>query len=128
MMQLKRKKGFLMSADKTETNNASVGKSEMDRRKTRINSIILSVVVLFILALYLRFAWNRYNDIASSEAAMLAQSVESLLHPEHISELSGTKEDLNKPAYVMTQLSLKRLVETNSPIRFAYRSIISFSF
>lgn len=109
-----------MSADKTETNNASVGKSEMDRRKTRINSIILSVVVLFILALYLRFAWNRYNDIASSEAAMLAQSVESLLHPEHISELSGTKEDLNKPAYVMTQLSLKRLVETNSPIRFAY--------
>jgi len=92
----------------------------METKKSKINSILLTLIVISIIALYLRFAWNRYNDIASSEAVMLAQSMESLLHPEHITELSGTKEDLNKPAYVMTQLSLKRLVETNNPIRFAY--------
>ena len=109
-----------MTADKNETKDPSANNGEMDGRKTRINSIILSVIVLLVVALHLRFAWNRYNDIASSEAVMLAQSMESLLHPEHISELSGTEKDLDNPAYIMTKLSLQKLVETNNPIRFAY--------
>lgn len=109
-----------MTADKTETKDASADNFRMDTKKTRINSIILTVIVLLIVSLHLRFAWNRYNDIASSEAIMLAQSMESLLHPEHISELSGTGESMNNPVYIMTKLSLKRLVDTNNPIRFAY--------
>ncbi len=108
-----------MTADNNETKDPS-SNIGMDTKKAKINSTLLTLIVISIIALHLRFAWNRYNDIASSEAVMLAQSMESLLHPEHITELSGTKEDLNKPAYVMTQLSLKRLVETNNPIRFAY--------
>ena len=109
-----------MTADKNETKDPSANNGEMDGRKTRINSILLSVIVLLLVALHLRYAWNRYNDIASSEAVMHAQSMESLLHPEHISELSGTEKDLDNPAYIMTKLSLQKLVETNNPIRFAY--------
>ncbi|MEA4872675.1 MAG: hypothetical protein VB076_07685, partial [Synergistaceae bacterium] len=108
-----------MTAENNEAKDTSFNIGT-ETKKSKINSILLTLIVISIIALYLRFAWNRYNDIASSEAVMLAQSMESLLHPEHIAELSGTKEDLNKPAYVMTQLSLKRLVETNNPIRFAY--------
>ncbi|MFA6863580.1 MAG: PAS domain S-box protein, partial [Dysgonamonadaceae bacterium] len=109
-----------MTAYKTETKDTSADNQKTARSKTRINSIILTVIVLLIVSLHLRFAWYRYNDIASSEAVMLAQSMESLLHPEHISELSGTEKDLDNPAYIMTKLSLQKLVETNNPIRFAY--------
>lgn len=109
-----------MTADKTETTDASADNRKIGTSKTRINTIILTVIVLLIVSFHLRFAWNRYNDIASSEAIMLAQSMGSLLHPEHISELSGTGESLNNPAYIMTRLRLKSLVDTNNPIRFAY--------
>jgi len=51
---------------------------------------------------------------------MLAESVESVIHPEHILELSGSKEDTAKPEYIMTKLSLSELVKTTNPIRFAY--------
>ncbi|NLW61179.1 MAG: hypothetical protein GX056_02075, partial [Synergistaceae bacterium] len=63
-----------MTAYKTETKDTSADNQKTARSKTRINSIILSVIVLLVVALHLRFAWNRYNDIASSEAVMLAQS------------------------------------------------------
>jgi diguanylate cyclase (GGDEF)-like protein/PAS domain S-box-containing protein len=86
----------------------------------RIYAIILIAVILSLSGFYLRFAWNRYQSIASSEAIQLAQSIESLLHPEHIAELSGSAEDLKKPEYVMTKLSFIRMAETTHTIRFAY--------
>jgi len=90
------------------------------RASPRIFAIIYIFTVLSLSGLYLRFAWIRYNDIVSSEATMLARSLVSLLHPEHILELSGTAADLEKPEYNMTKLSLMRLVKEINPIHFAY--------
>jgi hypothetical protein len=89
-------------------------------KRPRLYAALLALVFLSLSAFYLRFSWNRYRNIASSEAFMLAQSMESLLHPEHISELSGSAGDLDKPAYMLTKSSLMRLVDTTNPIRFAY--------
>ncbi len=83
-------------------------------------TIIFILIIVSLSGIYLYFAWNRYQDIVSSEAIMLAQSVESLLHSEHIAELSGNAEDLDKPEYIMIKRSLTRLIETTNPIRFAY--------
>lgn len=52
-------------------------------------------------------------------AIMLAESVESVIHPEHILELSGSEEDTAKPEYIMTKLSLSELVKTTNPIRLS---------
>jgi len=41
-----KKEGFFMTADKNKTKDPSANNGEMDGRKTRINSIILSVIVL----------------------------------------------------------------------------------
>lgn len=87
---------------------------------SRIHGIILAVLVLSVIALHLRFSWNRYSEIAASEAIMLAESVESIMHTEHILELSGREEDTSKPEYIMTKFSLSKLVTTTNPIRFAY--------
>ena len=83
--------------------------------------IVLFCLVGFLLsAFYLRFAWNRYYDIASSEAMMLAQSIESMLHTEHVSQLSGSPKDIDTPQYEMTKFTLSQLVERTNPVRFAY--------
>lgn len=94
--------------------------SRSKTRKTWGHAIIYTVIALSLSGLYLRFSWNRYQDIASSEAVMLAESLESVFHPEHIEVLSGAQEDIEKPEYVMIKLSLTRLVKTANPIRFAY--------
>ena len=86
----------------------------------RMHWIILTVLVLSLIALYLRFSWNRYSEIASSEAIMLAESVESVIHPEHILALSGSEADITNPEYIMAQLRLSELVKTTNPICFAY--------
>ena len=88
--------------------------------KHKYDVIICSLIVLLICGLYLNYAWNRYQDAASSEAIQLAQSVESLLHREHIVELSGIPGDLEKSEYIMTKQSLTRLVGATNPYRFAY--------
>lgn len=89
-------------------------------KKLRICAALIAVAFLLLGAFYLRFEWNRYRNIASSEAVMLAQSMEALLHPEHIAQLSGGAEDLDTPAYVLTKSSLMRLAEAMDSIRFAY--------
>lgn len=91
-----------------------------------INKNILIKKTIFILGiailctLYLRFAWVRYEEKASNEAIMLAQSLETMLHTEHIKELKGNVEDLENPEYLITKQNLIRLANTANPIRFAY--------
>ncbi len=92
----------------------------LKNRQNWIHEIILTVLVVLIIAFYLRFSWDRYNEIASSEAIMLAESAESILHPQHIAELSGREEDITKPEYIMTKRSLSELLKTANPIYFAY--------
>ena len=97
--------------------------SSTTRTKTGLSltQIVLFSFVCFLLsAFYLRFAWNRYSYIASSEAMMLAQSIESMLLTEHVSQLSGSPEDIETPQYEMTKSTLSKLVETTNPVRFAY--------
>jgi PAS domain S-box-containing protein len=89
-------------------------------KHTRIQTIIFIVIIALLSAFYLHFAWIRYQSIASSEAIMLAQSLESLMHTKHIAALSGTEDDLKTPEYIMTKRSLSELVKTANPIRFAY--------
>lgn len=50
----------------------------------------------------------------------MAQSLEALLHPEHVMALSRNSRDLEKPDYFMIKLSLIRLTRVTNPIRFAY--------
>ncbi len=83
-------------------------------------AIAFAIVVLLLSGVYLGFAYNRYRSIATREAIILAESLESLLHTEHIAELIGSAEDLQKPEYIITKESLISLVETINPIRFAY--------
>lgn len=101
----------------------TINSSSTTRTKTGLSltQIVLFSLACFLLScFYLRFAWNRYSDIASSEAMMLANSIESMLHTEHIIQLSGSPEDINTPQYEMTKSTLSKLVETANPIRFAY--------
>jgi hypothetical protein len=52
-------------------------------RKTRLYTLVLVGSILLLSGTLFAFAWNRYQNIASKEAVMLAQSMEALLHPEH---------------------------------------------
>jgi PAS domain S-box-containing protein len=79
----------------------------------------IAVVVLFD-GLYLHFSWKRHERTFSSEAIMLAQSVESLLHTEHIARLGGGEEDLKTVEYGLIKRAFVSLVRTENPIRFAY--------
>ena len=92
----------------------------LNRKQTRLLVIVFIAVIFALSGLYLRFAWQRYENIASSEAVMLAQSLVTLIHSEEIAELSGSLADLEKPAYRMLKSSLMQLVNTTNPIHFAY--------
>ncbi|MGI6731686.1 MAG: putative bifunctional diguanylate cyclase/phosphodiesterase [Anaerovoracaceae bacterium] len=92
-------------------------------RKTRF--IIFTLIVLLLSGLYLNFAWNRYKENASDEAIQLGQSLESVFHPEHIAEMSGTADDMRNSDYILVKDSLIRLVKTIKPIYYSYLYIQS---
>ncbi|MDD2371292.1 MAG: EAL domain-containing protein [Firmicutes bacterium] len=89
-------------------------------KRNRIVVIFSIIVMLLISGMYLRFAWNRYQDNASKEAIMLAQSLGALIVPEQVSELTGSSEDEDKQVYSINKSKLFKLVKTNNPIKFAY--------
>ena len=92
----------------------------MKRKSSKVRVIIFSMIIVVLSGLYLIYSWNKYQNIAESEAIMLAESLESVIHSDQIAKLSGSAEDLEKSVYKMTKQSLMQLVETTNPIRFAY--------
>lgn len=104
---------------KTETTElSSAGVLRIKHNRTYV--IIFTVIIVALSGFYLRFAWNRYQSEAASEAIMLVQSLESVLYPEDIGKLSGDAGDLTKPEYSMIRNGLSRLAAVKNPIKFAY--------
>ena len=90
-----------------------------DRKTARPTKPILFVLVMLLMGgIYLNLAWNRYQEIASSEAIMLVQSLESMTHYNHIEELTGSPEDLNNPEYQILKEDFRQVLDTNQNFRF----------
>lgn len=83
----------------------------------------LSMLILFFILLsgvYLRNSWIRYENIIRNEAISLADSLEVMLHAEHLTELTTGPLDLEDPQYISTKKSLVELAEADNPIHRAY--------
>lgn len=93
---------------------------DLTNKQTIRYILIFVVITLVVSGVYLRFSWEKHQKEVTLEAVILAQSLESLFHPEHISEISTNPEDLENPDYLMTKHSLEQLVETADWIRYAY--------
>lgn len=58
---------------------------EDSRMKQRgITAIVAGGLLIAFYVVYPLFTWNRYQKMAETEAIVLAESVEALLHAEHI--------------------------------------------
>ncbi len=87
------------------------------KARTLLTMLFTVLVVAVLASLYLSFAWNRYKQMAKSEALGLAHSVGSLLHVEHIEALaSGGRV----PDGCLVEQSLTKLVEVTDSIYYAY--------
>lgn len=95
-------------------------RSDPHKKQKLISAIVVGGLLVAFCAGYLLFAWHRYQEMAKADAIMLAESVESLLHAEHIATLTGNQEDVTTPDYNMTKRSLSQLIQANDQIRFAY--------
>jgi PAS domain S-box-containing protein len=82
--------------------------------------VFTTLIILIISGLYLYLQWRKYQEIESSEAVQLAESLESVLPTQHISQLTGNALDVEKPAYTLIKKNLIKLVDATKPIRFAY--------
>ena len=84
------------------------------------NMLALAAAFLVLSSFYLTYSWNRYQKIAASEAVILAESLEVMIHPEHVATLTGRPEDLESTEYKLAKTDLLRLVRTTNPIHVAY--------
>jgi hypothetical protein len=93
--------------------------SSQDRRfPFSFRVISLALVAIMLGGFYLQFAWSRYQKAAESEALRLAQSIESLLHVEHI-EMLALDDPTASEGHLVEQ-SLVHLVEATDSIYYAY--------
>ena len=92
----------------------------MSLKHLRFVEVVLIVFFIGFVFHYLIYTYNRYEDNAKDEAIILAQSLESLIHYDHIAALSGSLNDLDDPEYHLAKTGLTRLVETTNDIHFAY--------
>lgn len=106
--------------NKQSRTNESISKNKFNPA-IRMNYLFIFVVIIITLCfLSLGYSFDKYKRIASNEASILAESLESMLHSEHIVELEGAANDINKPEYKMLKNNLQHLAETTNPIQFAY--------
>lgn len=94
--------------------------SVLIRKRIGAQIIIFALGIVILSGLYLMYAWNRYQDEASSQAIELAEAIESAMPKQHISKLSGSAEDIDNPEYITIKKNLSQLVEATNPIHFAY--------
>ncbi len=90
------------------------------KKRIRLTMIAMVTVLTILSIFYLVYVWNRNQKTAETEAIVLAESVESLLHAEHVANLTGSAEETNSPNYQLTKRSLMQLVQSSDQIRFAY--------
>ena len=92
-----------------------------DKKIRAVSIVIAAVLITVALAgLYLQFAWNRYHQLAESQALQLAQSAADLLPVNHIATLSQDLEDPETSEYKFVKESLVKLVENNKSVYYAY--------
>lgn len=87
------------------------------KNSTAISIFSIALVVIILGGLYLRFAWHRYQKAAEEDALRLTQSLESLLHVEHIVTLASEGQVI--PDVLLVEQSLVRLVETTDYVYYA---------
>lgn len=90
------------------------------KKRIRVTIVAMMVVLTILSFAYLEYVWNRYQKAAETEAVVLAESVQSLMHVEHIISLTGTEADIGSENYELTKRSLLQLVQSSDQIQFAY--------
>lgn len=91
---------------------------EGEKHSTTIKLVLIALCFLLISVIYLRFAWQRYQNGAEAEALRLAHSVESLLHVHDVEQLSREHDDSDERRLI--ESSLTHLVESTDSIYYAY--------
>lgn len=105
----------------TDNQTAATRRIASPASSTHVKYIAFILVVFIALSTFhLLFTWKNYNQEAEQEAIILAQSLEAMIHPEHLAELSGSPGDMEKIEYTLIKNDLIRLVQTTNQIRFAY--------
>jgi len=79
-----------------------------------------ALIILLLVAVYIRSAYHRYEGYAREEAASLIESAEMLLDQQIKFQLWQSPVDPNSPGYQALKRTLILFRAKNSEIRFAY--------
>ncbi len=94
------------------------------RKTISLHTLSAVLAAIFILVMlsgsYLRFVWNRYQNMAENQALQLGWSIEAMLHIEHILELVSDSSAPVSTEAIFVEHSLTHLVESTDAIYYAY--------
>ncbi len=91
--------------------------------KPRFALIGAAMIILTLagLSFFLNTEWHNYFSGRANEDTMLAQSLQSLIHPEHVTTLLGAGTPADKERhYTLTKESLMRLTSSKNFIDYAF--------
>jgi diguanylate cyclase (GGDEF)-like protein/PAS domain S-box-containing protein len=83
---------------------------------------LVAAWIVFVLAangVFLYTSWRREGVVMESEAVAWAESLQSLIHPEHVAALAGDAGDLERVRYARVKSALTRLVQADDDIFYA---------